>query len=165
MVQIRAPLTPRKKVQKQRIKPASPSYRLGLKELQQQPQSQDPSPHCAPWRVVPWPRPSVCRRLAERSPTPQLVAASDKPMQVPEITSEFMETDVEVVEELSQPSPMRPKPTPTRPGDITSTTDPVPKATGESNSCMPLILDLSEEIVQLNNTHEEVAREAMEHIQ
>ena len=61
--------------------------------------------------------------------------------------------------------PMRPKPTPTRLGDITSTTDPVPKATGESNSHTPLILDLSEELVQLNNTHEEVAKEAMEHIQ
>ena len=86
-------------------------------------------------------------------------------MQVPEITSEFMENDVEVVEELSQPPPMMPKPTPTRSGDITSTTDPVPMAAGESNPCMPLILDLSEELVQLNNVHEEVAREAMEHIQ
>ena len=88
---------------------------------------------------------SVCRRLAKRSPTPQLVAASHKPMQVPEITSEFMETDVEVVEELSQPPPMMTKPTPTRPCDITSTTDPVPIAAGESNSHTPLILDLSEE--------------------
>ena len=80
MVRARAPRTPRKKVQKQRIKPAPPTYRLGLKELQQQLQPQDPFPHCAPRRVVSWPRPSVCRRLAERSPTPQLVAASDKPM-------------------------------------------------------------------------------------
>ena len=101
----------------------------------------------------------------ERSPTPQLVAASDKLMQVPEITSEFMENDVEVVEELSQPQPMRPKPTPIRPSDITSTTDSVPKAAGESSSHMPLILDLSEELVQLNNAHEEVAKEAMEYIQ
>ena len=58
-------------------------------------------------------------------------------MQVPEITSEFMENDVEVVEELSQLPPMRPKPTPTRPGDITSTTDPVSKAAGESSSHTP----------------------------
>ena len=86
-------------------------------------------------------------------------------MQVPEVTSAFMENDVEVVEELFQPPPMRPKPTPTRPGDITSTTDPVPNAAGESSSHMPLILDLSEELVQLNNTHEEVAKEAMEYIQ
>ena len=86
-------------------------------------------------------------------------------MQVPEITSEFMENDVEVVEELSQLPPTMPKPTPTRPSDITSTTDPVPMAAGESNSCTPLILDPSEELVQLNNAHEEVAREAMEHIQ
>ena len=60
---------------------------------------------------------------------------------------------------------MMPKPTPTRPCDITSTTDSVPMAAGESNSRMPLILDLSEELVQLNNVHEEVAREAMENIQ
>ena len=60
---------------------------------------------------------------------------------------------------------MRPKPTPTRPSDITSTTDPVPKAAGESNSHMLLILDLSEELVQLNNMHEEVAKEAMQYIQ
>ena len=86
-------------------------------------------------------------------------------MQVPEITSEFMENDVEVVEELSQHPPMRPKPTPTRSGDITSTTDPVPKAAGEKSSHMPLILDLSKELVQLNNTHEEVAKEAMQYIQ
>ena len=86
-------------------------------------------------------------------------------MQVPEITSEFMENDVEVVEKLSQAPPIGPKLTPTRPSDITSTTDPVPKAAGESNSHTPLILDLSEELVQLNNTHEEVAKEAMEYIQ
>ena len=76
-----------------------------------------------------------------------------------------MENDVEVVEELSQPPPMRPTPTPTRPSDITSTTDPVPMAAGESNSHTPLILDLSEELMQLINANEEVAREAMEHIQ
>ena len=101
----------------------------------------------------------------ERSPTPQFIVASDKLTQVPEITSEFMEDDVEVVEELSQAPPVRPKPTPTRPSDITSTTDPVPMTAGESNSRMPLILDLSEELVQLNNAHEEVAKEAMEYIQ
>ena len=101
----------------------------------------------------------------ERSPTPQLVAASDKPMQVPEITSEFIENDEEVVEELFQPPPMRPKPTPTRPSDITSTTDPVPKVAEENSSRTPLILDLSEELVQLNNVHEEVAKEAMKYIQ
>ena len=84
---------------------------------------------------------------------------------MPEITSEFMENDVEVVEELFQPLPMMPKPTPGRPGDITSTTDPVPMAAGESNSHTPLILDLSEELMQLKNMHEEVAREAMEYIQ
>ena len=104
----------------------------------------------------------MCRRLAERSSTPQSAVASDKPMQVPEVTSEFMETDVEVMEELCQPPPARPKPTPTRPCDITSTMDPVPEAAGGNGS---LILEQSEELIQLNNEHEEVAREAMEYIQ
>ena len=102
------------------------------------------------------------RRLAERSSTSQLAVASDKLMQVPEVTSEFMEADVEVVEELSQPPPARPKPTPTRPCDITSTTDPMPEAAGGNGY---LILDPSEELVQLNNAHEEVAKETMEYIQ
>ena len=101
----------------------------------------------------------------ERSPTPQLVATNNEWIQVPEITSDFMENEVEVVEELFPPPPMGPKPTPTRSSDITSTTDPVPKAAGENSYCTPLILDLSEELVQLNNAHKELAKAAIEHIQ
>ena len=78
-------------------------------------------------------------------------------MQVPEITSEFMEDDVEVVEELSQPPPVQTRSTPTGPGDITSTTD------SEMSSANSLsVLDLSDELVHLNNMHEEIAGEAMD---
>ena len=99
------------------------------------------------------------RRLAGGSPTPQLITSSARLVQVPEITSEFMEDDVEVVEELSQPPPAPARSTPTGPGDITSTTD------SEMSSANSLpVLDLSDELVRLNNVHEEVAREAMDYI-
>ena len=100
MVRVRAPSTPRKQP-KQRRRSTPPTYRLSVEEMQQQPQPWDPPPHPAPGRVVPWPRLSVCRRLAGRSPTPQPIASRIKPVQVPEISSEFMEYDIEVVEELS----------------------------------------------------------------
>ena len=78
---------------------------------------------------------------------------------MPEITSEFMEDNVEVVEELSQPPPAHARSTPTRPGDVTSTTDP------ELSSADSLpVLDLSDELVRLNNMHEEVARKTMDYI-
>ena len=75
-----------------------------------------------------------------------------------------MENDVEVVEKLSQPPPVQSRSPPTRPGDVTSTTSPgfdVPEAS--SLDLLP-VLDLSEELVRLNNMHEEVAREAMNYI-
>ena len=78
-------------------------------------------------------------------------------MQVPEITSEFMEDNVEVVEELSQPPPVQAKSTPTGPGDITTDSE------MSSANSLP-VLDLSDELVRLNNMHEEVAREAMDYI-
>ena len=106
-----------------------------------------------------WPGPPAHRRLAGRSLNPQLITSSTKLVQVPEITSEFMENNVEVVEELSQPPPVQAKLTPTGPGDITSTTE------SEMSSANSLqVLDLSDELVCLNNVHEEVAREAMDYI-
>ena len=85
-------------------------------------------------------------------------------MQVPEITSEVMEDDIEVVEELSQPPPPQTSSTPTKPGDITSTTDPELDVSGRSSSNSLPILDLSDELVCLNNMYEEVAREARDYI-
>ena len=159
MVRVRAPRAPKKQHQKQRRRSVPPTYCLGVEEMQRQPQPQDPPPHLVPRRVVPWPRPPAHRRLAGRSPTPQLITSSAKPVQVPEITSEFMEDNVEVVEELSQPPPVQARSTPTGPGDITSTTD------SEMSSANSLpVLDLSDELVHLNNVHEEVAREAMDYI-
>ena len=159
MVQVRALRAPKKQHKKQRRRSIPPTYRLGVKDMQQQPQPQDPPPHPVPRRVVPWPRPPAHRRLAGRSPTPQLITSGARPVQVPEITSEFMENDVEVVEELSQPPPIQAKSTPTGPGDITSTTD------SEMSSANSLpVLDLSDELVHLNNMHEEVAREAKDYI-
>ena len=117
------------------------------------------TPHPVPRRVVPWPRPPAHRKLAGRSPTPQLITSSARLVQVPEITSELMENNVEVVEELSQPPPVQARSTPTGPGDITSTTD-----SEMSSANSPPVLDLSDELVHLNNVYEEVAREAMDYI-
>ena len=83
---------------------------------------------------------------------------------MPEISSEFMEDDTEVVEELFQPPSAQARPTPTQPGDVTSTTDPELNAPGGSSANSLPILDLSNELVSLNNMHEEVAREAMDYI-
>ena len=164
MVRVRAPSTPRKQQPKQRRRSAPPTYRLSEEEMQQQPQPQNPPPHPAPRQVVPWPRPPVCRRLTGRSPTLQPIASRIKPVQVPEISSEFMESDIEVVEELSQPPPVQARPTPTKPGDVTSTTDPELSVSRRSSATQLPILDLSNELVHLNNVHEEVAREAMDFI-
>ena len=164
MVQVRAPKTPRKQLQKQRKRFSPPTYRLSVEEMQWQPQPQDSPPHPAPRQVVPWPRPPARRRLAGRSPTPQLIASMVKPVQVPEITSKVMEDEIKVVEELSQPPPLQASSTPTKPGDITSTTDLEPNVFERSSTNSLPILDLSDELVHLNNVHEEVAREAMDYI-
>ena len=75
-----------------------------------------------------------------------------------------MDSDIEVVEELSQPPPVQARPTPTKPGDVTSTTDLELSVPRRSSAAQLPILDLSDELVHLNNVHEEVAREAMEYI-
>ena len=132
--------------------------------MQQQLQPWDPPNHPAPRWVIPWPIPPAHRRLARGSSTPQFAASRVKPLQVPEISSEFMEDDVEVVEELSQPPPVQARATPTKPGDITSTTGPELSVPGRSSAAPLPILDLSHELVCLNNKYEEVAREAMNYI-
>ena len=144
--------------------PHLPTYRLSVEERQQQLQPWEPRPHPAPRQIVPWIGRSVRRRLVGRSPTPQLTASRIKPVQVPEISSEFMESNIEVVEELSQPPPVQARPTPTKPGDVTSTTDPELGVPRRSSATQLPILDLSDEHVCLNNVHEEVVREAMEYI-
>ena len=76
-------------------------------------------------------------------------------MQVAEVTSELMENDVEVVEELSQLPPPQTGAI-TKPGDVTSTTN-------DKIGSLP-ILDLTEESVRINNVCEEAAQAANEYV-
>ena len=78
-----------------------------------------------------------------------------------EITSECMKEDLEVVEELSRPPRAVFASPNTKPGDITSTSDSVPSEWRLS----PLPeLDLSEELEKLAVIHQDVVKEAHEHI-
>ena len=58
-----------------------------------------PPTTAAQW-VVPLQRLPVCRKLVSRHPPPHSSVFAVKPVQEVEITSEFMEEDVEVVGEL-----------------------------------------------------------------
>ena len=88
-----------------------------------------------------------------RSLPPQ-PASRAKPVQVAGVTSEFMENDVEVVEELL---PLPPPQTGaiTKPGDVTSTNDKL--------GSLP-ILDLTEEFIRINNVCEEAAQAINEYV-
>ena len=154
MVRARAPRTPRKQSKKQGRKPIPPTICFSHEEVEKQPQAQKPPPQPPAVRVVPWPRPLARRRLAVRSLPPQS-ASHAKPVQVAEVTSEFMENDVEVVEELSQLPPPQTGAI-TKPGDITSTTN-------DKIGSLP-ILDLTEESVRINNVCEEAAQAANEYV-
>ena len=57
-----------------------------------------------------------------------------------------MEDDVEVVEELSQPPHVEARATPTKPGDITSTTDPELSVPERSSATTLPMLDLSDSL-------------------
>ena len=89
-----------------------------------------------------------------RSLPPQS-ASQAKPVQVVEVTSELMENNVEVVEELLQLPPPQTGAI-TKPGDITSTTN-------NKLGSLP-ILDLTEEPVRINNVCEEAAQAANEYV-
>ena len=89
-----------------------------------------------------------------RSSPPQ-PASRAKPVQVAEVTSKFMENDVEVVEELSQLPPPQTGAI-TKPGDVTSTMN---------DKLGPLpILDLTEEFIRINNVCEEAAQAVNEYV-
>ena len=95
-----------------------------------------------------------------RSPPPHPVL---KPIQVAEVSSEQMEEEIEVVEELSRPPRARitsPSP-PTLPGDITSTNNEIPT---EWRISPMRVLDLSEEMDKLAVIHQDVVKEAREHV-
>ena len=89
-----------------------------------------------------------------RSLPPQ-PASHAKPVQVAEVTSEFMENDVEVVEELSQLPPPQSEAI-TKPGDVTSTMN-------DKLGSLP-ILDLTEEFIRVNNVCEEAAQAVNEYV-
>ena len=154
MVRARAPRTPRKQSKKQGRKPIPPTIRFSREEMEKQPQPQKPPPQPPAVRVVPWPRPPARRRLTVRSLPPQ-PASRAKPVQVAEVTSEFMENDVEVVEELSQLPPPQTGAI-TKPGDVTSTTN-------DKLGSLP-ILDLTEEFIRINNVCEEAAQAVNEYV-
>ena len=72
-----------------------------------------------------------------------------------------MEEDIEVVEELSRPPRARIAAPPTLPGDITSTSNMVPT---EWRISPMHVVDLSEEMDKLAVIHQDVVKEAKEHI-
>ena len=141
MVCARVPRTLGKQSKKQGRKPIPPTIRFSCEEMEKQPQPQEPPPQPLAVRVVPWHRPPAHRRLTVRSLPPQS-ASHAKPVQVAEVTSELMENNVEVVEELPQLPPPQTGAI-TKPGDITSTTN-------DKLGLLP-ILDLTEESVRINN--------------
>ena len=154
MVHARAPRTPRKQSKKQGRKPIPPTIHFSCEEMEKQPQLQKPPPQSPAVRVVPWPRPPACRRLAVRSLPPQ-PASHAKLVQVAEVTSKFMENGVEVVEKLLQLPPPQTGAI-TKPGDITSTTN-------DKLGSLP-ILDLTEESVKINNVCAEAAQAVNEYV-
>ena len=93
-----------------------------------------------------------------RSPPPRNEL---KPIQVEEISSEHMEEDIEVVEELSRPPRVAAVSSPTLPGDITSTNNMI---STEYRISPVRVLDLSEEMDRLAVIQQDVIREAREHI-
>ena len=75
-----------------------------------------------------------------RNPPPHVEL---KPIQVAKVSSEYMEEDIEVMEELSKPPRAAAVSPPTLPGDITSTNNEIPTTWRIS----PMqVLDLSEEM-------------------
>ena len=72
-----------------------------------------------------------------------------------------MDEDIKVVEELSMPPRARIASPPTLPGDITSTNNMIPT---EWRISPMHVLDLSEEMDKLTVIHQDVVKEAREHI-
>ena len=100
----------------------------------------------------------VCSSFVPRSPPPR---TESQPIQVAEISSEHMEEDIEVVEELSRPPRVAAVSPPTLPGDITSTNNEIPT---EWRISPMRVLDLSEEMDRLAVIQQDVIKEAREHV-
>ena len=100
----------------------------------------------------------VRSRFVPRSPPP---CTESQPIQVAEISSEHMEEDIEVVEELFRPPRVAAVSPPTLPGDITSTNNEIPT---EWRISLMRVLDLSEEMDRLAVIQQDVIKEAREHV-
>ena len=134
-----------------------PKYRLGLEEIRQQQKSQSLSPPVLPQPRVPWSVALLDSRSTAGSASSSNRTSYRQPIQVPEITSETMDSDMEIVEELSHPLTAARTQRFTRPGDITSSTslditDPQP------------VLDLTEEMERLKTISREVTEEARNYV-
>ena len=99
-------------------------------------------PHDVARRVAVAAQLFVCSSFVPRNPPPHTEL---KPIQVAEISSEHMEEDIEVVEELSRPPRVAAVSPPTLPGDITSNNE-IPT---EWRISPMRLLDLSEEMNKL----------------
>ena len=100
----------------------------------------------------------VCSSFVPRNPPPHVEL---KPIQVAEVSSEHMEEDIKVMEELSKPPRVAAVSPLTLPGDITSTNNGIPTTWRIS----PMrVLDLSEEMDRLAVIQQDVIKEAKEHV-
>ena len=115
-------------------------------------------PHDATHRAAVAAQLFVCSSFVPRNPPPHTEL---KPVQVVEVSSEHMEEDIEVVEELSRPPRVAAVSPPTLPGDITSTNNKIPM---EWRISPMHVLDLSEEMDRLAVIQQDVIKEAREHV-
>ena len=115
-------------------------------------------PHDVTRRVAVAAQLFVCSSFVPRSPPPR---PEVKPIQVAEISSEHMDEDIEVVEELSRPPRAAAVPPPTLYGDITSTNNVIPT---EWRISPMRVVDLSEEMDRLTVIHQDVLKEAKEYV-
>ena len=115
-------------------------------------------PHDATRRAAVAAQLFVHSSFVPRNPPPRTEL---KPIQVTEVSSEHMEEDIEVVEELSRPPRVAAVSPPTLPGDITSTNNMIPT---EWRISPMRVLDLSEEMDRLAVIQQDVIKEAQEHV-
>ena len=149
---MRVPQTPRKKAGSKTPPPHCRVPMIGHNQCPRAP------PHDATCQAVTAVQLFVCNSFVPRSPPPHPVL---KPIQVAEVSSEQMEEEIEVVEELSRPPRARTTSPPTLPGDITSTNNEI---LTEWRISPMHVLDLSEEMDKLAVIHQDVVKEAREHV-
>ena len=122
-------------------------HQLTLEEQRQLFNNPAPTP---PAGRIPWHQAAV-----SRSWIPTTSSATRSSIQVPEVSSQSMEVDVEI---LAEPAPqivsIQSSPAPTLPGDITSTTEGGTKLTSV----------MTEELMLLNNQYDAAAASIQEYV-